>query len=323
MQLSLITYDTANEQTQMLANVEELAGREKTAGVTWINVECLDRPEEVNRLAEMYGIHPLTLEDILDPTHQRPKIEEFDNYLFIALKAVNISGELDLEHIGLVITEDTVLTFQEKPGDCFDGIRKRIRENTGRIRRMGTDFLAYRIIDTVVDEYFLSIDAFGSEIENFEDRAMDEKDDTFIRDLQHVKRKLLKLRRAIWPLRESISLMMRMESKLITAETGPFLKDVYDNIIQAAETVETFRELIAGIMEVNLSAASNRLNKVMKMLTIISTIFIPLNFLAGVYGMNFNFMPELDFAPAYFIVLSVMVSVGVGMLLFFKRRKWI
>jgi magnesium transporter len=283
----------------------------------------IDKPEEVSRLAEIFGIHPLTVEDILDPTHQRPKVEEFDDYLFVAFKAVNFAADISLEHIGMVITSNMVLTFQDKNINKFDMIRKRIMNNTGRHRHMGADYLAYTIIDTVVDEYFISIDSFGSEIEFFEDRALAEKDDAFIQDIQGVKRKLIKMRRAIWPLRESLFMLMRLESKLFNNDLDPFLKDLYDHVIQAAETVDTYRELIAGIIEINMTVVSNRLNQVMKVLTIISTIFIPLTFIAGVYGMNFRFMPELEYASAYFIVLGIMLLVAIGMLLLFKRRKWI
>jgi magnesium transporter len=323
MVLSLIGYDPAGVWNKTMDSVEELIAWKNPAGITWINVEGLDRPEEINKLAEIFKIHPLTVEDILDHAHQRPKVEEFDNYLFIAFKAVSALGSIDLSHISLVVTSDTVLTFQEKPGGYFEGIRKRIANNAGRVRRMGPDYLAYAIMDTAVDEYFISIDSLGSEIEDFEDRAMDEKDDTFIQDIQNIKRGLLKMRRAVWPLRESLSLMMRFESNLISNDLDPFLQDLYEHVIQCAETVETYRELIAGIMEINITAASHRLSNVMKVLTIISTIFIPLTFIAGVYGMNFDFMPELYYAPSYFIVLGVMVIIAIAMLLFFKRRKWI
>ena len=323
MLLSLIGYDPAGAWTKTLTSMEELTEWKNPAGMTWIDVEGIDDHEEINRLAEKFKIHPLTVEDILDTTHQRPKVEEFDRYLFISLKAINVSGTIELEHIAIVITEDTVLTFQEKPSDCFDGIRKRILNNAGRVRRMGPDYLAYSIIDTVVDEYFISINSFGSEIEEYEDRALDENDVSIIQDIQEVKRKLLVMRRAIWPLRESIAILMRIDSRLVSSDMAPFLKDLHDHTVQAAETVETYRELIAGIMEINMIAASNRLSKVMKVLTIISTIFIPLTFIAGVYGMNFDFMPELNYAPAYFIVLGVMACIAIGMILFFKRRKWI
>ena len=187
---------------------------------------------------------------------------------------------------------------------------------------MGAEYLAYAIIDAVVDEYFIILDTLGSEIEDFEDRAVDEKDDTFIRDIQKIKQKLLMVRRVVWPLRESLSLLMHLESKRIGEEMDPFLKDLYDHVIQAVETVETYRELVAGVMEVNLTAASNRLNKVMKVLTIISTIFIPLTFIAGVYGMNFRFMPELEMTLGYPVVMGIMAAIAVGMLIFFKSRKW-
>ena len=322
MLLSLIGYDPASAWTKTADTADELLKWKNSAGITWVNAECLDNTAEINRLAEVFKIHPLTVEDVLDIA-QRPRTEEFDDYLFITFKAVSPAEDLEFEHISLVLTDDTVLTFQEKSGDYFDGVRKRILNNAGRIRRMDVDYLAYAIIDAVVDEYFVILDSLGAEIEDFEDRAVDEKDDSFIEDMQKIKQKLLKVRRVVWPLRESISLLMRMESKRLGGELEPFLKDLYDHIIQAAETVETYRELLAGIMEINLSAASNRLNKVMKVLTIISTIFIPLTFLAGVYGMNFRFMPELDQPWAYPAVWGIMALIALGMVLFFKRRKWL
>jgi magnesium transporter len=322
MLLSLIGYDPVGAWTKTADTADEILTWKNPAGITWINVECLDNPETIGRLAEVFKIHPLTVEDILD-TGQRPKVEEFDDYLFITFKAVNPSEGLDFEHMSLILTNDTVLTFQEKPGDYFDGIRKRILTNAGRVRRMGPDYLAYAIIDAVVDEYFIILDSLGSDIEEFEDRAVAENDDCFIQDIQKLKQNLLRVRRVTWPLRESLSLLMHLDSKRVGNEMEPFLKDLYDHIIQAAETVETYRELVAGIMEVNLSAVSNRLNKVMKVLTIISTIFIPLTFIVGVYGMNFHFMPELDFPLAYPITWGIMVLIALGMVVFFKRRKWI
>jgi magnesium transporter len=321
MDLSIIGYDPIGAWIKKAKTFEELLSYKNSAGITWINVECLDQPQEIHKLAELYRIHPLTVEDILD-IEQRPKVEEFDDYLFITLKAVNPCPGLEFEHISLVLTRDTVMTFQEKPGDYFDGIRKRILNNGGRIRRMGADYLAYLIIDTVVDEYFVTLDTLGSGIEEFEDRAIDENDDTLIKDIQEIKQKLLRVRRVVWPLRESISLLLHMDSPQVGDDLEPFLKDLYDHIIQAAETVETYRELMAGVMEVNLSAVSNRMNKVMKVLTIISTIFIPLTFIVGVYGMNFRFMPELEVPWAYPVTWGIMVIIALGMVIFFKRRHW-
>jgi magnesium transporter len=327
MELSIIGYDPVGAWKKAAATAEELLQYRNPAGITWINAYGFDRPEEIHKFAEIFRIHPLTVEDILD-TGQRPKTEEFDDYLFITLKAVNPGGgdgpeeDLFFEHISIVVTGDTVLTFHERPGDYFDGIRKRILNNAGRIRRMGADFLAYTIIDAVVDEYFVILDSLGSGMEEFEERAIDENDESFTRDIQKIKRNFLRIRRVVWPLRESISLLMRLDSSRISDALNPFLKDLLDHIVQAAETVETYRELIAGVMEVNLSSISNRMNKVMKVLTIISTIFIPLTFIVGVYGMNFAHMPELGLRHAYPVTWGVMVLIAIGMLIFFKRRRW-
>jgi magnesium transporter len=321
MDLSIIGYDPAGAWIKKADTLEELLTYRNPAGITWINAEHLDQPQLVHSLAEHYRIHPLTVEDILD-TEQRPKVEEFDDYLFITLKAVNPSAGLVFEHISLALTEDTVITFQEKAGDCFDGIRKRILNNAGRIRRMGADYLAYLLIDAVVDKYFAVLDGLGSGIEDFEDRALDERDENLLRDIQKIKQNLLQVRKVIGPLRESISVLIHLDSPWLSDGLEPFLTDVYDHLIQAAETVEMYRELIAGVMEINLATVSNRLNKVMKVLTIISTIFIPLTFIAGVYGMNFHFMPELEVPWAYPVALGIMALIALGMVIFFKRRRW-
>jgi magnesium transporter len=267
------------------------------------------------------------VEDILDTDH-RPKVEEFDDYLFIVLKSVignrkEEKGDVGFEQISLVVTENTVISFQERAGDYFDGIRKRILNNAGRIRRMGIGYLAWAIMDAVVDRYFVFLDSIGGEIEEFEERAMDEKDQAIIPDIQRIKQNLLRVRRVVWPLRENVQALMRLELDWMPVELSPFFKDLHDNVIQAAESVETYRELIAGVIEVNLSAASNRLNSVMKVLTIISTIFIPLTFIVGVYGMNFKGMPELEYPLAYPIVWAVMLLIALGMLVFFKIRRWL
>jgi magnesium transporter len=323
MNLSIISYDPAGAWRETGAGPDELLSRHDPLGTSWINVDGLNDTELIRRLAEIYAIHPLTVEDIQN-TEQRPKVEEFDNYLFISLKAIRrqSEGEPVFDQVGFVLTGTTLITFQEIPGDSFDGVRRRILGNGGRVRKMGADYLAYTLIDAVVDEYFLVLDALGSGMEDFEDRALDEKDAAFIPDIQKVKQRLLRVRRAVWPLRESVALLLRLDSPKISPELEPFLKDLQDNIIQAVETVETYRELIAGVMEINLSAVSNRMNKVMTVLTIISTIFIPLTFIVGVYGMNFQYMPELASRYGYPVVWGIMLLIALGMILFFKRRRW-
>ncbi|MDR1971300.1 MAG: magnesium/cobalt transporter CorA [Treponema sp.] len=325
MELSIIGYDPAGAWIRKERTVEELLCHRNPAGLTWIDMDGIDQGDEVNRLAEAFRIHPLTVEDILDTSH-RPKAEEFDDYLFIVLKSPKIESDregLDFEQISLVVTENTVLSFQEKPGDHFDGIRKRILNNAGRIRRMGSAYLAWAIMDAVVDAYSVFLDSIGNGIEEFEERAMDDKDRHIIPDIQKIKQDLIRMRRAVWPLRESVQAITRLDSELIGPELIPFFTDLHGNIIQAADSVETYRELIAGVIEVNLSAVSNRMNSVMKVLTIISTIFIPLTFIVGVYGMNFKYMPELDQPLAYPVTWAVMILIALGMLLFFKLRRWL
>jgi magnesium transporter len=322
MELSIIGYDPIGSWTKTALTVDELLNYKNPAGITWINVEGTDNNEAVTRLAEAYRIHPLTVEDILN-AEQRPKVEEFDHYLFICLKAIaQKDGELVFDHVSMVILEHTVISFQGIPGDSFGGIRKRIMNNAGRIRRLGTDYLSYLLLDSVVDEYFLVLDALGGAIETFEERAVNGDDSAFIPDIQKTRQKILQMRRAVWPLRESLSLLLRMDSPLLGGDLMPFFKDLQENAIQAAETVETYRELMAGIMEVNLSVMSNRMNSVMKVLTIISTLFIPLTFIVGVYGMNFANMPELRYRYAYPVTWGVMIVIALGMLYFFKRRHW-
>jgi magnesium transporter len=262
MALSIIGYDSSGAWAKSAETVDELLEYRSAAGITWINVNGFKQSDAVSRLAEVYKIHPLTIEDVLN-TERRPKVEEFDDYLFITLKEISnpVDSPFVFDQISLVLTANTVITFQETAGDSFDGIRRRILNNLGRIRKLGADYLAYSLMDAVVDRYFLVLDTLGASIEDFEERAVDDKDKSFITDLQEIKQRLHHARRAIWPLRESLSVLLRTESAFIRNGLTPFLKDLQDNVIQAAETVESYREAISGIMEVHLSAASNRLNK--------------------------------------------------------------
>lgn len=322
--LSIIGYDPIGSWIKTADTVEELLSYRNEAGITWINVNGLDDMESLSKLAKNYRLHNLTLEDILNTEH-RPKVEEFEDYLFIIAKAITWNDEKgpEYEQISIVLTKNTVITFQERPGDCFDIIRKRIEVNAGRIRKMGSDYLAYILLDSMVDDYFKTLDKLGQRLEDFENQAVDETGRHFLKQLQQVKQQVLSLRRVIWPLRESIAALQRLDTELISEELYPFLKDLYDNILQSAETIESYRELIVSIMEVNLSSVSNKMNEVMKVLTIISTIFIPLTFVVGVYGMNFKFMPELEHPLGYPITWALMVLIALGMVAFFKRRHWL
>jgi magnesium transporter len=324
MKFSVIGYDPVGYWNREAANLAELSELRNPAGITWINVTGLSNHIGLKQLAEMFQIHPLTLEDILN-TEQRPKSEEFDDYLFCSMKILSMNNEVpQFEQISFVVKNDnTLISFQENPNALYQSIFRKVTNNNSRVRKMGVDFLAYEIMDIIVDSYFEVLDNMGSVIEEFELRAMDESDKQFMTDLQKTKQSLMQIRRAIWPLRENISFIIRLEDSFISDELDPFFKDLQDNVLQIIETIETNRELLEGILDVNLSAISNRMNKIMKVLTIVSTIFIPLTFIAGVYGMNFRNMPELEFEYAYPICIGVMLLIALGMIFLFKKKKWI
>ena len=296
-----------------------------TASMTWINVDGLHDVSLIETLGKHYGIHPLTMEDIVN-TEQRPKMEDMGEYLFIILKMVTFNkteNRVEAEQVSLIIGTHFVLSFQERVGDVFSSIRERIRNAKGRIRKMGTDYLAYTLMDAVVDNYFVVLEEVGEQVEALEDEVMGSPTAETMQRLQKIKRRLLFLRKSIWPLREVISGLERYESGLIKKTTRPYLRDLYDHTIQVADMVETMRDMNSGLFDMYLSNISNRMNEVMKVLTIIATIFIPLTFIAGIYGMNFQYIPELAWRWGYFAVWGVMLAVVVGMVVFFKRKKWL
>jgi magnesium transporter len=325
MKLSVVGYDPVSYWNREASSVEELTALRNPSGITWINVTGLSNHMALKTLAESLRIHPLTLEDILN-TEERPKAEEFDEYIFFSMKIIswNDDGGPQFEQISFIVKDDnTLISFQEKPNALYQLIFRKITNNNSRVRKMGVDFLAYEMMDIIVDSYFAVLDRMGNNIEEFELRAMDESDNDFMSDLQKSKQSLMQIRRAIWPLRENISFVIRLEDSFISDDLDPFFKDLQDNVAQIIETVETNRELLEGILDVNLSAISNRMNKIMKVLTMVSTIFIPLTFIAGVYGMNFRNMPELEYRYAYPISIGVMLLIALGMIILFKKKKWI
>jgi magnesium transporter len=292
--------------------------------VTWINVNGLHDVEVVEHLGRDFGIHPLVLEDLLNPA-QRPKLEDYDTHQFIVLKMLSWDEErqnIVVEQVGMVLGPSFLVTFQERGGDVFDPVRLRLRGNRGRIRRQGPDYLLYALLDAIVDNYFVILERLDDRIEALEERLTDSPGPETLREVHRLKREMIFLRRAVWPLREVLSGLQRDTIRIVKPETRLFLRDVYDHTIQVIDTVETFRDLLQGMLDVYMSTVSNRLNQVMKVLTIISTIFIPLNFIAGVYGMNFRHMPELASRWGYPIVLGSMVAVGITMLALFKKRGW-
>jgi magnesium transporter len=292
--------------------------------ISWVNLEGIGRLELLKRLGDCYGIHPLVLEDIAN-TDQRPKAEEYDEYLFVVLKMLTpVEAGASSEQVSLVLGDGWLLTFQEGlDGDPFNPVRERLKNAKGRIRSQGADFLAYSLMDIIVDNYFIVLEQVADSIETMEEELMRSPSQRTLAEIYRLKRELLFIHKAIWPLREVINSMIRRESPLIKEPTLIYLRDLYDHTIQVVETVETLRDMLSGMLDIYLSSVSNRMNAVIKVLTIIATIFMPLTFIVGLYGMNFKHMPELEWKWGYPAVLLLMVVVTLGMLLFFRRKKWL
>jgi magnesium transporter len=323
--ISVFDYDATNFLEKDIKNVEESFAFRDTATVTWINIDGVHDADIVEKIGGHFGIHPLILEDIMN-TSQRPKLEDLGETLFLVIRMISLDRkgkDIVSEQLSLVIGPNFVLSFQEEPGDMFDPVRERIRKGKGRIRKMGPDYLAYALIDAVVDQYFFVLEQLGERIEVLEEGLITNPRSETLREIHALKREMIFLRKSVWPLREVVSGLERAESDLIKPTTNIFLRDVYDHTIQVIDNIETFRDMLSGMLETYLSSVSNRMNEVMKLLTIIATIFIPLTFIAGVYGMNFKFMPEVEWRWGYFFVWGVMIAVGVIMLAFFRRKKWL
>jgi len=325
LKITVMDYDEANFQEREIRTIEECFVFKDTPTVTWINIDGLHQIEILEKLGRCYGFHPLVLEDILN-TDQRPKMEDYGDYLYIVLKMLSYNdknSEIETEQVSLILGPNFIFSFQEKEGDVFDPIRERIRSGKGRIRKMGADYLAYALLDSIVDNYFTIMEKLGETIEFLEEELVTQPTPETLQTIHQLKRELIFLRKAVWPLREVISGLERGELVLIKETTRIYLRDVYDHTIQVIDTIETFRDMISGMLDIYLSSVSNRLNSVMKVLTIIATIFMPLTFVAGIYGMNFKFMPELEWRWGYPMVWVLVVVIGVFMLIYFKKKRWL
>jgi len=307
------------------ATAEQCGQLRPEAKVSWINLDGLHQIDYLETLGRCFNLHPLAQEDILNTEH-RPKLEEFPEHLFIVVKMLQFddaSKEIRTEQVSLILGANFVLSFQELTGDVFDGVRERIRKAKGRVRKMGADYLAYVLLDAIVDNYFVILEKLGDQIEELEAELIHSPTPETMQKIHHFKREMILLRKAIWPLREVISGLQRHEGGLISDATGAFLRDLYDHCIQILDTVETLRDILAGLLDLYLSSISNRMNEIMKVLTLIATIFIPLTFIAGIYGMNFDYMPELHWKYGYFLAWGLMLGCGLALLRFFKRKRWL
>ena len=322
VRISRITFSPDEMREVEAKTVEECFDLPAQPGVVWINVEGLGQPEVLTKLGEHFGLHPLALEDVLD-VHQRPKVEAYADHYFVVMRIVHLSQEvIEEEQVSLFFGPSFVITFLERAGDLFGPVRERIRHARGRIRNAGADYLAYSLLDALVDALFPVLETVGERIERLEDEVVERPSREILPTLHALRRNLLGLRRTLWPLREALVSLQREEASFITPETRIFLRDCHDHAVQALELVEMYRETASFLMEVYLSAQNQRLNEVMKVLTVIATFFIPLTFIASIYGMNFQYMPELQWRYGYHATLGLMALIAGGLLGYFRRRGW-
>ncbi len=324
-ELTIIDYDPENLVRRDDVSVEECIALKETDSVSWINLYGLHDIDLVERLGKNFGILPLALEDILNTSH-RPKFEQQEEYILIILKMLTFDEEQESvvdEQFSFVFGPRYVLSFQERRGDVFNGVRERLERKSGRIRNRGSDYLVYALIDSVVDNYFHILEKIGDRLTALEQDLIDDPTQDCLNRIYHIKNQLLLLRKSIWPLREVIAEMQKEESDLIDDSTQVFLRDLYDHSIQVIDTVEIFRDTVSGLLDLYMSSVSNRMNEVMKVLTIMASIFIPLTFIAGIYGMNFEYMPELKWRWAYPAVWMLMGATVAGMVVFFRRKRWL
>jgi len=301
---------------------EECLAYKDKGGVTWINIDGLHEAEVLEKLGQAFGLHPLMLEDIAN-TEQRPKLEDYGDYLYVVVKMLYRPDHSILaEQLSLVIGKNVLITFQERQGTVFDPICERLRNGKGRARLLGVDFLAYQLIDAVIDNYFIVLERLSDEVEALEERVITSPKPDGLKNLHRLKKDMIHLRRSVWPLRDVITALQRGDSPLIGAAMRIYLRDVYDHVMAVADAIEAMRDLLHSMLEIHMSSMSNRLNEVLKVLTIITTLFIPITFIAGVYGMNFKYMPELEWPWGYPAALLLMSAVAGAMVVYFKRKKW-
>ncbi len=325
IRIRIIDYDKSNLHEDELKKISDGTEFKEKNTVTWINIDGLHDSNLMKEISETFDLHPLLIEDIMN-TDQRPKLQESDNNLFIVIKMLRYDEAkqtIIAEQLSLVIGKTFLLTFQEQPGDVFEPVRERIRKHKGRIRATSIDYLAYALIDTVVDNYIYIIERFGEKIEDMEEAVLGNPESHVMEQLSNYRKEMNFLRKSIRPAKEAITHLSKLDTDLINQKTIPFLKDLEDLIIQASEAIDTYREMLSDQMNLYNSALSNKMNDVMKILTIFAAIFIPLTFIAGIYGTNFEYLPELHFKYSYYIFWGVMVLVAVSLLIFFKRKKWI
>ena len=323
--ISVIGYGPDGVDERQFEQIDHYLQSPNHGSVVWVNVEGVHDVELIRALGERHAFHPLVLEDIVN-TVQRPKIEDYGDYLFIVLKMLRLTeeGGFSSEQLSIILGPDYLFTFQEGiKGDAFDSVRDRIRGGKGKIRGMGADYLAYALIDAIVDGYFTVLEDFGERIVDVEEELAQSPDQRSLHLINNMKKEIIYLRKSVWPLREAISFLERGDSNLLHDATRVYFRDVYDHTVQVIDTVETYRDLLSGMLDLYLSSISNRTNEVMKFLTVIGTIFMPLTFLVGVYGMNFKHFPELEWKNGYFVLWGLMIAMALLMVAYFRKKRWL
>lgn len=323
--IRIIDFDAEHLQEVELDSIEKCFHLKETDTVSWINIDGLHDISLIENLGKHFRLHPLLLEDIVH-TSQRPKMEDFDEFIYVVLKMLRYlpeSNDLELEQFSLILGKQHVITFQERVGDVFEPVRERIRKGSQRILSGGTDYLAYALLDAIIDNYFLIIEEIGDELEALEEEVIHTADDKTLQKIFTHRKNISHLRRAVIPVRDLLNSLLRDELPLIQDKTDLYLRDAYDHLIRVVESTEHFREIVAGLLEAYRSTVSNKMNEIMKVLTIIATIFIPLTFIAGIYGMNFKYMPELDWQWGYPLVAFIMAALGAIMLAYFRKKRWL
>ena len=323
--LTVMAYsDTELREEVVTDTAATLAQMASWPGITWLNVDGLGDLALLEAIGNNFHLHPLTLEDVLTPD-QRPKMDPCEGYLFVVVTMLSLSaeGSLQSEQVSMVLGKQHLVTFQQREGDVFGLIRTRLRNHKGRIRQAGADYLMYALLDAIVDHYYLVLEHYSEQLDAIDERVMTHSGPETLQSIHRLKQELAGVRRAAWPLRDLVAGIERSESPLIQRATRPYMRDLYDNVVHIIDSIEIFREMASGLLDVHLSAVSNRMNEIMKVLTLIATLFMPLTFIAGLYGMNFHYMPELSWRCGYFLVLGVMALTTIGMLVFFRRRRWL
>jgi magnesium transporter len=323
--ISVITYGKETLEERYDISLDEALAAVGSDNVTWINIDGLHDTDMLMRLGDRLDIHPLVLEDIVNVT-QRPKMEDYEHFIYVVLRMIrwdDIEEKVFAEQFSLVLGERTVLTFQETKGDVFDPVRERLRKSTSRMRRTGSAYLADVLLDAIVDNYFVVMEKINERVEALEEPVSNDPTPDLLQEIHQLKHDVIYLRKLVVPVREVIDRLIRSDSTLVGDDVRLFLRDVYDHVINVTDTIDVFRDMLSGLQDLYMSSMGNRMNEVMKVLTIIATIFIPITFLAGIYGMNFEFMPELKWRWSYPVLWGLIITVGLGMLTFFRRKRWL